>query len=88
MCRPQYLGEVSASSQLGHGAADGVAGVRHGSVSAGGVRQCVGQRRPLVRQAGFKFDRPLLENLQGRADALQSLLGLSHGYSRQDMEEE
>lgn len=83
----QYPGEVCAGSQLGQCAADGVAGVRHGSISAGRVRQRVGQRRPLVRQAVFQFDGPLLENLQGGAHALQSLLGLSHGYDMQGKEE-
>lgn len=83
----QYPGEVCAGSQLGQRAADGVAGVRHGSISAGRVRQRVGQRRPLVRQAVFQFDGPLLENLQGGAHALQSLLGLSHGYDMQGKEE-
>lgn len=34
---PWYPGEVSVDSQLGQRGADGVAGVRHSSISAGGV---------------------------------------------------
>lgn len=38
-----HLSKVCADSQLGQRGSDGVAGVRHGSIRAGGVRQGVGQ---------------------------------------------
>lgn len=74
-----YLGEVGVDSQLGQRGPDGVAGVRHSSVGAGGVRQGVGQGGSLGGQPGLQPPRPLLQDLQRGGDALQGLLGLTHG---------
>ena len=74
-----YLDVVCIEPQLGQPGSDGVAGVRDGSVGAGGVGQGVGQRGPLPRQAGLELPRPVLKHLQGGADVLQGLLGFPHG---------
>lgn len=76
-----YPWEIGTGPQLGQRGANGVTGVGHCSVSAGGVWQGVGQRGSLVWQTGFKLSCPLLKDLQGGADILQGLLGLPHGWN-------
>lgn len=79
-----YLGEIGIDSQLGQRGTDGVAGVRHGSVGAGGVGQGVGQRGTLSRETGLKSPCPLLKHLQRGADVLQGLFGLPHSCKQEE----
>lgn len=75
-----YPGKICTDSQLGQSGSDCVAGVRHGSVGAGGVREGIGQRGSLPRQTGLELPCPLLKHLQGGADVLQGLFSLTHCY--------